>query len=305
MHAQGDHERQDGGHQRHGQPAQGVVQAQDGSGQQRADVVAQGAQQEQPHREGHRKAEQGHKEHADGLGAPLVAPFFQKRHEDDDQDRGEHLAGVADVLQGDAEEGGPALGAQQRGGGRGDHGGGQRHGDQLVAAELGGGGKGDQHRQVVQRGVGHIIKDLVDHVGGREQPEGGAQRQQRLEDARARDGRDQRLEDAHQIVQDDAADVLLAAGSRRGRLGGVEGAQLEQFVIDFDHVVADDHLALGPAADDAHDAGGLFQRGHVGLAGVRQREAQPGGAVFQLRYVFLAADQTQNVRGSLLVVFHG
>ena len=45
-----------------------------------------------------------HKEHADGLGAPLVGPLFNKGHENDGQDGREHLSAVSDVLQLDAEE---------------------------------------------------------------------------------------------------------------------------------------------------------------------------------------------------------
>ena len=251
----------------------------------------------------HSKAEQGNKEHADGLGAPLVAPFFQEGHKDDDQNGGENLAGVADALDVEAKEVGAALGRQQGGGAGGDHGRSQSHGNQFVAAEFGGGGEGHQNGQIIQCRVGHIIEDLIHHIGGREEAEGGEDGQDGLQDAGACDGGNQRLENAHHVVQDQAANVLFAAGCGGGCCG-VEAAQLEQLIVYLDDIVSDDHLALGAACDDAHDAGGLFQCGSIRLGGVGQGEAQPGGTVFQMRDVFISAHQAQNVRSSLLVVFH-
>ena len=80
--------------------------------------------------------------------------------------------------------------------------------------------------------------------------------------------------------------------------------QLEQLIVHFDDIVADDHLTLRAAGNNAHDAGSLFQGSNIRLGGVCQSEAQAGGAVLDLHNVLFAANQTQHVGGSLLVVLH-
>ena len=65
-----------------------------------------------------------------------------------------------------------------------------------------------------------------------------------------------------------------------------------------------DSLTLRAAGNNAHDTGSLFQGSNIHLGGVCQSEAQAGGAVLDLHNVLFAANQTQHVGGSLLVVLH-
>ena len=305
MHAHGDHEGQHGSQQSNGQPAQRVVQSQDHGGQQSTDVVAQRSEDDQCHREADAEAQHGHKEHADGLGAPLVGPLFNKGHENDGQDGREHLAAVSDVLQLDAEEVSTALGSQQSGNIGMDHGSSQSHRHQLVAVELGCSGEGDHDGQVVQSCICHADKHLIGDISATHQAQSAQQHHQSLQNACTCNGGDQRLEDADHVVQNNAADLFFAlGGSGSCSLTCVEGAQLEQLIVHFDDIVADDHLTLRAAGNNAHNTGSLFQGCSIRLGGVCQSEAQAGGAVLDLHNVLLAANQTQHVGGSLLVVLH-
>ena len=305
VHAHGDHEGQHSSQQSNGQPAQRVVQSKDHSGQQGANVVTQRSEDDQCHREADAEAQHGHKEHADGLGAPLVGPLFNKGHENDGQDGREHLAAVSDVLQLDAEEVSTALGSQQSGNAGVDHGSSQSHRHQLVAVELGCSGEGDHDRQVVQSRICHADEHLIGDIAAAHQAQSAQQHHQSLQNACTCNGGDQRLEDADHVVQNDAADLFFALGGSGSRsLTCVEGAQLEQLIVHFDDIVADDHLTLRTAGNNAHDAGSLFQGSNIHLGGVCQSEAQAGGAVLDLHNVLFAANQTQHVGGSLLVVLH-
>ena len=305
MHAHGDHEGQHGSQQSNGQPAQRVVQSQDHGGQQSTDVVAQRSEDDQCHREADAEAQHGHKEHADGLGAPLVGPLFNKGHENDGQDGREHLAAVSDVLQLDAEEVSTTLGSQQSGNAGVDHGSSQSHRHQLVAVELGCSGEGDHDGQVVQSCICHADEHLIGDVSAAHHAQSAQQHHEGLQNACTCNGGDQRLEDADHVVQNNAADLFFAlGGSGSCSLTCVEGAQLEQLIVHFDDIVADDHLTLRAAGNNAHNTGSLFQGCSIRLGGVCQSEAQAGGAVLDLHNVLLAANQTQHVGGSLLVVLH-
>ena len=81
---------------------------------------------------------------------------------------------------------------------------------------------------------------------------------------------------------------LPAAAAGAADRRSVEAAQLDQLVIHLDDVVADDHLTLRPACDDAHDAGRLFESCNVCLGRVGQGEPQPGGAMLQMGHIFVA-----------------
>ena len=106
----------------------------------------------------------------------------------------------------------------------------------------------------------------------------------------AGNGGNQRLEDADHVIQDQIADVLFAGGSSRsGGRRSVEAAQLDQLVIHLDDVVADDHLTLRPACDDAHDTGGLLRAATSALAGSARVNRSRGGAVLQMGHIFVAA----------------
>ena len=305
MHAHGDHEGQHGSQQSNGQPAQRVVQSQDHGGQQSTDVVAQRSEDDQCHREADAEAQHGHKEHADGLGAPLVGPLFNKGHENDGQNGREYLSAISDILQLDAEEVSTALGSQQSGNAGVDHGSSQSHRHQLVAVELGCSGEGDHDGQVVQSCICHADKHLIGDISAAHQAQSAQQHHQSLQNACTCNGGDQRLEDADHVVQNNAADLFFAlGGSGSCSLTCVEGAQLEQLIVHFDDIVADDHLTLRAAGNNAHNTGSLFQGCSIRLGGVCQSEAQAGGAVLDLHNVLLAANQTQHVGGSLLVVLH-
>ena len=305
MHAHGDHERQHSSQQSNGQPAQRVVQSQNCGGQQGADVVAQRSEDDQRHREADAEAQHGHKEHADGLGAPLVGPLFNKGHKDDRQDGREHLTGVSNALQLDAKEVCTALGSQQSRNAGVEHGGSQSHSHQLVAFELGCGGKGHHDGQIVQGCICHANEHFISDISAAHQAQRAQQHHQSLQNACTCNGGHQRLEDADHVVQNNAADVLFAIGSSRCcGLRCVEGAQLEQLIIHFNDIVANDHLTLRAAGNNTHDTGSLFQGSNIRLGGICQREAQAGGAVLYLHNVLFAADQPQHVGGSLLVVLH-
>ena len=305
MHAHGDHEGQHGSQQSNGQPAQRVVQSQDHGGQQSTDVVAQRSEDDQCHREANAEAQHGHKEHADGLGAPLVGPLFNKGHENDGQDSREYLSAVSDILQLDAEEVSTALGSQQSGNAGVDHGSSQSHSHQLVAVELGCSGEGDHDGQVVQSCICHADKHLIGDISAAHQAQSAQQHHQSLQNACTCNGGDQRLEDADHVVQNNAANLFFTlGGSGSCSLTCVEGAQLEQLIVHFDNIVADDHLTLRAAGNNAHNTGSLFQGCSIHLGGICQSEAQAGGAVLDLHNVLLTANQTQHVGGSLLVVLH-
>ena len=305
VHAHGDHERQHGSQQSNCQPAQRVVQSQDHGGQQSTDVVAQRSEDDQCHREADAEAQHGHKEHADGLGAPLVGPLFNKGHENDGQDGREYLSAVSDVLQLDAEEVSTALGGQQSGNIGMDHGSCQSHRHQLVAVELGCSCEGDHDRQVVQSCICYADEHLIGDIAAAHQAQSAQQHHQSLQNACTCNGGDQRLEDADHVIQNNAADLFFALGSSGScGLTRVEGAQLEQLIVHFDDIVADDHLTLRAAGNNAHDTGSFFQGCSIHLGGVRQSEAQAGRAVLDLHNVLFAANQTQHVGGSLLVVLH-
>ena len=70
-------------------------------------------------------------------------------------------------------------------------------------------------------------------------------------------------------------------------LACVEGAQLEQLIVHFDDIVADDHLTLRAAGNNTHNTGSLFQGCSIHLGGVCQSEAQAGGAVLDLSLIHL------------------
>ena len=155
------------------------------------------------------KHSMGTKEHADGLGAPLVGPLFNKGHENDGQDGREHLAAVSDVLQLDAEEVSTALGSQQSGNAGVDHGSSQSHSHQLVAVELGCSGEGDHDGQVVQSRICHADEHLIGDVSAAHHAQSAQQHHEGLQNACACNGGDQRLEDADHVVQNNAADFFF------------------------------------------------------------------------------------------------
>ena len=183
-----------------------------------------------------------------------------------------------------------------------DHGSSQSHRHQLVAVELGCSGEGDHDGQVVQSCICHADKHLIGDISAVHQAQSAQQHHQSLQNACTCNGGDQRLEDADHVVQNNAADLFFALGGSGSC--SVEGAQLEQLIVHFDDIVADDHLTLRAAGNNAHNTGSLFQGSNIRLGSVCQSEAQAGGAVLDLHNVLLAANQTQHVGGSLLVVLH-
>lgn len=93
--------------------------------------------------------------------------------------------------------------------------------------------------------------------------------------------------------------VLLTVLLRPGR----HIQQFDALGIDLVDLVADDDLVLAALVHDAHDALGGFDGVGLGLGCVLQAEAQPGGAVAQVRYIFFSADFF-NDAGSQFCILH-
>ena len=113
----------------------------------------------------------------------------------------------------------------------------------------------------------------------------------------AGDGGDDGLEDAGDGLQDlaQAGTVVLLGGLGVLHRGGtLKAAQCHDLLVDGGDVGADDHLILAAGIDDRQHALGLFQHIGLGFGVILQGKAQPGGAVYHLVHVFLAAHIVQN-----------
>ena len=164
MHAQRDHERQDSCNNCHRKPAHGVVQCKNRGRQQRANIVAKWAEQQQPYREADCEAQQRHKEYADCFRAPFVAPALDKRKENDHKNRREYLSGVTNILQRNPKELRATFCCKQRRCVRVDHCRRSRNRYQPVALKLGCRSERNQNRQIVKRRISDIVEHLINDV---------------------------------------------------------------------------------------------------------------------------------------------
>jgi hypothetical protein len=299
VHADRDEERQDGGQERDGDPAEGGVEAEQHAGEEVADRVAERADEEDRGGGDDQVAHQRHEEGADGRPRVLREEALGAPEQQHREDRGEDLRVVVDGRHGQAEQGGAALLRDQRGEAGEQQESDDAEGDRPVHVELLRRRVGDQQREEREDGVGDGRDEAVG-VGLRVDPaEGGRQDQQRLEDARARDGGDDRHEDADDEVESDGADALgrpRPLDGSRGRRCGLPRArpQLLHLAVVVAHAPADHDLRLR-AADDAEHVRHRLQCGLVDDRVVHEREAQPCRAVLQCCDVAAPADVLEHV----------
>lgn len=295
VHADGDDEGEHAGEERHGDPTEGLVPADDGGREERPEPEAKWPDGKHGDRYHDEEAHERHEEDADRAGRDAVEEALDPPEQDHRQDRGEYLRCVADGWHGDAEQRDAAvLSDERRESGEHEH----RHGTERhrsVDLQLRRGCVGDEQRQEREDGVGdgrkHLVtlRLLVDPADGREEDH------ERFQDAGAGDGRDDGREDADDEVHRDGArtlpgegllGLLAAAFCCAGRLGADE---LLDRRIDLDDSVADDDLRLR-AVDRSEHARHRTQLVEASLARVVEREAQPGRAVLQRLHVLGTAD---------------
>lgn len=212
-------------------------------GQILAHHAADGAQNRQGQGAHHQEGEHGDKDQVDRLGNDPVEGLFHiglhKHHQND----GDDGASVAHQVEGNQVKEPHRLPCRHHGAPVGvHHDAGHRSGQNRVALELLGLGKGQQNGQEVKDRVGKEIEDGVGLAGGIHQLKDHQEGQQGFQHAGAGQGRDDGLEHARHKVDHPLKGALFLGGGPVCLGRGLIGQQWLDGVEHFGHVGADDHL---------------------------------------------------------------
>ncbi|MPM66079.1 hypothetical protein SDC9_112986 [bioreactor metagenome] len=266
-------------------------------------VGGQRADGEQDERDHHQQDDQRGGEVADRVrqqpGEEALEVALQPHGDDDRDDR----AGVARHHHRDAEEGHRVGRGGQRDDARVDQRAGERHRGHVVGPEPLRSGEGQEDRQEVEQRVGRGVQDGV-RGGRRVQPvQVGGEGQEGLEQAGTGERPQDRLDDGADQLDEPVEDVAPGRVDRGGIITADPG-EAGELLVDLRHVVADHDLVLAAGLHHGDDAGELLDRAGVGLRGVLQRQAQPGGAMGAGGDVRFAAHLVDDPVGQIGVV-HG
>ena len=168
------------------------------------------------------------------------------------------------------------------------------HGNEHIGVELFSSGGSHHDGQEVERTVTDGIQDLIGLSAGGQHTCHAQQHDQQLDHGTADDGGDQRRHGANDGIQNVVADLFQGQRFFLFALGDLAGfaeiTQLQNFVIGFFHMVANDDLILAALIHHTHHTVNGFDSCIVDLAFVLDHEPQTGHAVGHAGDVLHAAN---------------
>lgn len=294
-----------------------VSKAEEGVGDQRTDLVADGGEDDEGDGDGNDHGAKRREDRGEHVGHDLLKELLDEvedRHRKDDRQDGLLIVGSSDLDAVDGDDAATLL-RGSRHNGRSHEGATEQHAEHGAGAELLSRGitqvDGDKgERGLVQRGV----EERIGRVVGREHTEHGGAEDGRdgTEQTAGHEQRDELGHGARQIVEDDIGQVLeleLLLGSIEVLVDGLtlldtgDGDELGEHL---GHVLADDDLELAAGELATQNTLDLLDLLHVNLVVILERQTQARHAVGGDGDILRTAHELEDIGGNLLVIYcHG
>ena len=305
------------GHDDQDADAAKVSKAEEGVGDQRTDLVADGGEDDEGNGDRDDHGAERREDRGEHVGHDLLKELLDEvedRHRKDDRQDGLLIVGSSDLDAVDGDDAAALLGGDAHHG-RSHEGATEQHAEHGAGAELLSRSiaqiDGDKReRCLVQRGV----EEGVGRVVGREHTKhGGAEdRGDGAEQTASHEQRDELGHGAGQVVEDDVRQVLeleLLLGRVEVLVNGLallDAGDGDELGEHLGHVLADDDLELAAGELATQNTLDLLDLLHVGLAVILERQTQARHAVGGNGNILRTAHELEDIGGNLLVIYcHG